>query len=88
MWLDDPSFVQVVQELRELTLKGAELSELLGLAKARAGKGKTVLAIAMFHRAFDIPLGLRSIWADGVGLRWSSAIPGGQPGIWMRSMVN
>lgn len=56
MNLDDPSFVQVVGELRDLATKGAELAELLELAKVRAGKGKTILAIAIFYRAFDLPL--------------------------------
>jgi hypothetical protein len=56
MELDDPSFWQAVEELRELALKGAALSELLELAQARAGKGNTVLAVALFYRAFDLPL--------------------------------
>lgn len=53
---EDPSFWEAVEELRELALRGAELSELLEFAKARAGKGNTVLAIALFYRAFDLPL--------------------------------
>ncbi|WP_394840340.1 hypothetical protein LVJ94_26035 [Pendulispora rubella] len=56
MNLDDPSFWQAVEELRELAVNGAELSELLKLAKARAGKGKPVLACAIFYRAFDLPM--------------------------------
>ena len=56
MDLDDPFFWQAVEELRELAINDTELSELLRLAKARTGKGKTVLACAMFYRAFDLPM--------------------------------
>jgi hypothetical protein len=58
MELDDPDFLQAVEGLRELAIKGTGLSELLEWAKARAGKAKTVLAIAIFYRAFDLPMGV------------------------------
>jgi len=56
MKLDDPSFLQAVEDLRELAINGKDLPALLQFAKVRAGKGKTVLACAIFYRAFDLPM--------------------------------
>lgn len=67
MVLDDPSFWQAVEALRKLALEGTALAELLESAKARAGKRNTVLAIAIFYRAFDLPLGVATSLGSWTG---------------------
>jgi len=76
MELDDPSFKQAVNELRELAAGGAELSALLELAKTRTGERQTILAIALFYRAFDLPLGV----AKSLGAWLGFAAADGNPG--------
>jgi hypothetical protein len=65
-----------VKELRELATKGAALSELLEWAKARAGKGKTVLAIAIFYRAFDLPMAVVTSLGGWTGFEAEHGNPG------------
>lgn len=76
MKLDDPAFHEAVQGLRELASTGARLSVLLEFAKSRAPAGNTILACALFYRAFTLPIGV----AKSLGAWTGFAAEVGNPG--------
>jgi hypothetical protein len=76
MNLDDPSFWSAVEELRELALEGTTLSELLEWSKARAGERRTLLALAFFRFALDLPMQVVSNLGSWVGFATELGNPG------------